>query len=93
MGLGVIGAPGPEGPSTQYSRTLGPKTIPLMAFGTKVLKYWVLGPSGIYASLYVISKTEERYQAVGLHWGSIMGDVRGNGDRIFVKAPITSREC
>ena len=36
----------PEGPSTQYLRTLVPKTIPLMVFGTRVLKYWVLGPSG-----------------------------------------------
>ena len=24
----------------------GPQTIPLMVFGTRVLKYWVLGPSG-----------------------------------------------
>ena len=37
----------PEGPSTQYSRTLAPKTIPLMVFGTRVLQHWVLGPSGI----------------------------------------------
>ena len=36
----------PEGPSTQYLRTLVPKTIPLAVFGTKGLKYWVLGPSG-----------------------------------------------
>ena len=36
----------PEGPSTQYLRTLVPKTIALMVFGTRVLKYWVLGPSG-----------------------------------------------
>ena len=34
----------PEGPSTQYLRTLVPKTIPLMAFGTRVLKHRVLGP-------------------------------------------------
>ena len=34
------------GPSTQYLRTLGPKTMLLMVFGTRVLKYWVLGPSG-----------------------------------------------
>ena len=32
-----------EGPSTQYLRTLVPKTIPLMVFGTKGLKYWALG--------------------------------------------------
>ena len=37
----------PEGPSTKYLRTLVPRTIPLMAFGTRVLKYWVLGPSGM----------------------------------------------
>ena len=36
----------PEGPSTQYLRTSVPKPIPLMVFGTKGLKYWVLGPSG-----------------------------------------------
>ena len=36
----------PEGPSTQYLRSLVPKTILLMVFGTRVLKYWVLGPSG-----------------------------------------------
>ena len=38
----------PEGPSTQYLRTPVPKTMPLMAFGTRVLKKnWVLGPSGL----------------------------------------------
>ena len=36
----------PECPRTQYFRTLVPKTMPLMAFGTRVLKYWVLGPCG-----------------------------------------------
>ena len=36
----------PEGPSSQDLRCLAPKTILLMAFGTRVLKYWVLGPSG-----------------------------------------------
>ena len=35
----------PEGPSTQYFRTLVPKTIEGMIFGTRSLKYWVLGPS------------------------------------------------
>ena len=34
------------GPGTQYLRILVPRTIPLMAFGTRVLKYWVLGASG-----------------------------------------------
>ena len=37
----------PEGPSTQYLRTLVPKAIKGMVFGTRVLKYWVLGPSGV----------------------------------------------
>ena len=37
----------PEGPSTQYLRFLVPKTIPSMVFGTRILKYWVLGPLGI----------------------------------------------
>ena len=36
----------PEGPSSQYLRSLVPKTIPLMVFGPRVLKYCVLGPSG-----------------------------------------------
>ena len=35
----------PEGPSTQYLRTLVSKTMPFMVLGTRVLKYWVLGPS------------------------------------------------
>ena len=36
----------PEGPSTQYFRTLVPKAINGMAFGIRVHRYWVLGPSG-----------------------------------------------
>ena len=36
----------PEGPSTQYLRTLVPKAIPLMVFGTRVVEYWVIGPAG-----------------------------------------------
>ena len=36
----------PEGSTTQYLRSLVPKTILLMVFGTRVLKYWVLGRSG-----------------------------------------------
>ena len=35
----------PEGPSTQHLRSLVPKAINSMVFGTRVLKYWVLGPS------------------------------------------------
>ena len=34
----------PRGSKYPYLRTLFPKTIPLMAFGTRVRKYWVLGP-------------------------------------------------
>ena len=41
----------PEGPSTQYLRTLAPQTIQGMVFGTRVLRYWVLGPSGLVLSL------------------------------------------
>ena len=37
----------PEGPSIQYLRLLVSKTILFMAFGTRDLKYWVLGPSGV----------------------------------------------
>ena len=36
-----------EGQSTQYSRPLVPKTIEGMVFGTRNLKYLVLGPSGL----------------------------------------------
>ena len=36
----------PKGPSTQYLRTLVPKANKGMVFGTRVLQYWVLGPSG-----------------------------------------------
>ena len=36
----------PEGPSTQYLRTLVPNTIKGMVFGTRDLRYWVLRPSG-----------------------------------------------
>ena len=32
----------PEVPSTQYFRTLVPKTIPLMVFGTQILGTWTL---------------------------------------------------
>ena len=39
----------PKGPSpsTQYLRTLAPKTPKSMVLGTRDLKYWVLGPSGM----------------------------------------------
>ena len=36
----------PKGPSTQYLKTLVPKTIKGMVFGTRVFKSWVLGPFG-----------------------------------------------
>ena len=36
----------PEGPSTQYLRTLVPKTIPLIVFGTRVLNIGYLDPLG-----------------------------------------------
>ena len=36
----------PEGPSSQYLRTLVPKAIKAMVLGTRDLTYWVLGPSG-----------------------------------------------
>ena len=40
-----------EGPSTQHLRPLDPKTIEGVVFGTRSLKYWILGPSGLDASL------------------------------------------
>ena len=47
-GICTEGAENPEGSSTQYLRSLVPKTIPLMVFGTKGLKYMVLGPFGSF---------------------------------------------
>ena len=45
-GRTVLEVQDPEGPSTQYLRILVPKAIKGMVFGTRVLKCWVLGPSG-----------------------------------------------
>ena len=43
-----LGGPSQGEPrSTQHLNALVPKTIRLMAFGTRVLEYWVLGPSGL----------------------------------------------
>ena len=42
----------PEGPSIQYLRFLVPKTILLMVFGPSVLKYWLLGPSGLHTVVW-----------------------------------------
>ena len=39
----------PEGSNTQHLKSLVPKTRPGMGFGTRSLKYWVLGPSGAVA--------------------------------------------
>ena len=38
----------PEGPSTQYLRTVVPNTMQGMVFGIRDLKYCVLGPLGMY---------------------------------------------
>ena len=37
----------PEGPSTQYLRTLVPNTINSMVFGSRNFKYWALEPFGM----------------------------------------------
>ena len=44
--LGLLIPYCPEGPSTQYLRFLVPTATPFLVFGTRVLKCWVLGPSG-----------------------------------------------
>ena len=44
----MLGGSFPKGPSTQYLRSLVPNTIKSMVFGTRNLKYWVLGPSGLH---------------------------------------------
>ena len=46
VALRIEASQGRKGPSTHYSRTLVPKATWGMVFGTRVLKYWVLGPSG-----------------------------------------------
>ena len=63
----------PEGPSTLCLRTLVPKTIPLMTFGTRALKCWVLGPSGTGISTDKISITKAsaltKFKLCFLHHG------------------------
>ena len=46
--------PDAEGPSTQYLRFLAQNPGFFMVLGTRVLKCWVLGPSG---SVYIIRVT------------------------------------
>ena len=58
---------GPEGPSTQYLRSLVPKTILLMEFGTRDLEYWVFGPS----VRYIIPCHSRR--TLGLRWPLLKG--------------------
>ena len=62
----------PEGPNTQYSRTLVPNTIKGMVLGTRVLNYWVLGPSAYLSCEAVQQPLDERlgfgvHLAVGSH--------------------------
>ena len=51
----------PEGPSTQYLRTLVPRTISLMAFGTRVLE--ILGTWTLWQNQTMVG---ERLQSPGL---------------------------
>ena len=77
----------PQGPSTQYLRTLVPKTMYGMAFGTRVLKKWVRAPSGLGHPLAQRSHilelsgstdlTEQDLGALGPRFGAIL-DVDGN---------------
>ena len=73
---GTIGPTYPEGPSTQYLRTLVPNTIRGMVVGSKGLKYWVLGPSGLWSYL------ESQWPIVWGYFQPIMG-------YFGVKWPIT----
>ena len=57
----------PEGPSTQYFRFLVPKTIFFMVFGTRVLKYWVLGPSGFAHGAFETASTHPRQPSCRAH--------------------------
>ena len=61
----------PEGPSTQYLRTLVPNTIPLVDFGTRVLKYWVLGPSGIHSTSARIESRELTHVSTAVTRGNV----------------------
>ena len=57
----------PEGPSTQYLRSLVPNTIKSMVFGTRNLKYWLLGPSGMRFRVHAAShKLHVRPRCVSL---------------------------
>ena len=47
----------PKGPYTAHVRTLVPKTIPGMAFGTRLLKWAVYGPFGV---LLILLKPREQ---------------------------------
>ena len=59
----VVGSSIPsEGPRTRCLRALTPKIIPLIVFGTRDLKYWVLGPSGCGCCAASYSQTPGRIQ-------------------------------
>ena len=61
----------PEGPSTQHLRTLVPKTIKGMVFGARVLKSWVLGPSGVVT--WESSEQFDKPGSEGPHFGGRLG--------------------
>ena len=44
---GIVRQSYQEGSSTQHLRSLVPKAIKGMVFGTKDVKNWVLGPAGV----------------------------------------------
>ena len=55
--------PYPVGPSTQCLRFLAPKTIPVIVYATRDLKYWILGPSGLVTCWKLCRKAGARVSA------------------------------
>ena len=71
----------PEGPSTQYLRILVLNTTESMVFGTKDLKYWLLGPSE------KVMMSTSRDSVLWVVWTLMDGPVSATG--IVPKAPCT----
>ena len=58
----------PRGSKYPTLEASGPQTIPLMVFGTRVLHYWVLGPSGM--GLDVVAASNMNHSSFAHHIGN-----------------------
>ena len=66
-GISVVASLEPKGSKyPMFTDSLVPKTIEGMVFGSRVLKYWVLGPSGRYWA--PLQKTAAIYPCSGLYF-------------------------